>query len=126
MFYFLVWSIGKHGPTKCLIDKLRPLLHRHNVSAYFCGHDHSLQHISDTFEGSKVEHFVNGAGNFIEMSKRNIDKIPADSLKYNYRSWNLIYSGGFALVKANKQNMKLHFISAGGDELYTTTIYPRI
>ncbi len=108
-----------------MIDKLRPLLHKYNVSAYFCGHDHSLQHISDTYEGSKVEHFVNGAGNFIEMSKRNKNKIPNNSLKYNYRSWNLIYSGGFALLKADEQKMTLSFISAAGDELYSTTIYPR-
>lgn len=38
-----MYSIAEHGPTGCLIDRLRPMLHQYNVTAYLCGHDHNLQ-----------------------------------------------------------------------------------
>lgn len=41
--HFPVWSVAEHGPTQCLVEKLRPILHQNKVSAYFCGHDHNLQ-----------------------------------------------------------------------------------
>ena len=41
--HFPVYSIAEHGPTKCLVDRLQPLLHQYKATAYFCGHDHNLQ-----------------------------------------------------------------------------------
>jgi hypothetical protein len=32
-----VFSVAEHGPNKCLIENLRPLLHKYNVTAYLAG-----------------------------------------------------------------------------------------
>ena len=59
-----MWSVAEHGLTDTLIQKLKPLLEKYNVTAYMCGHDHNLQHITD----SGVQYYVTGAGHLIDPS----------------------------------------------------------
>lgn len=64
---FVVWSVAEHGPTEILVQRLRPLLMKYNVTAYFCGHDHNAQHIHES--GSSVEYFVTGAAHKTDPSE---------------------------------------------------------
>ena len=80
--HFPVWSVAEHGPTDCLIKKLRPLLHKYNVSAYLSGHDHDLQHLSDTYLDTTVEYIVSAASYFVENSTAHFSSVPPNSLKF--------------------------------------------
>ena len=64
---FVVWSVAEHGPTDTLVRKLKPLLEKYNVTAYMCGHDHNLQHITD----AGIQYYVTGAGHLIDPSMRH-------------------------------------------------------
>jgi tartrate-resistant acid phosphatase type 5 len=41
-----VFSGGKHGSSRVLVEGLKPLIDRFGVRAYLNGHDHDLQHIA--------------------------------------------------------------------------------
>jgi len=68
-----VWSVAEHGPTDTLVQRLRPLLIQYNVTAYFCGHDHTMQHLRE--ENSTVEYFVTGAGHETDPSEAHLVNI---------------------------------------------------
>lgn len=48
------------------------MLIKYNANAYFCGHDHDMQHIHE--DNSTVEYFLSGAGHETEDSDDN--KVP--------------------------------------------------
>lgn len=123
--HFPVWSIAEHGPTKCLVDKLRPLLHKYKVSGYLSGHDHNLQHIAETYMDTKVDYILSGAANFIDNSTSHINDIPKDSLKFHYGDASGVVNGGFCLFKATNDNLTVTYFESTGLELYQTYIYPR-
>lgn len=124
--HFPVWSIAEHGPTKCLVDKLRPLLHKYQVSAYMCGHDHNLQHIQDTAFNQTVDYLLSGASNFVDNSTAHMKSLPdSASLKFHWADSKFMANGGFGLTKINNQNMTFTFYETDGKELYQTVIYPR-
>ena len=62
-----VWSVGHHGPTDVLVEKLNPMLVKYKVAAYFSGHDHDMQHLND----SGVQYFLSGAGHLVESSQKH-------------------------------------------------------
>jgi len=44
-----------------LLQKLLPIMERHKVDVYVCGHDHNLQHLRDV-DGDSLDFVVSGAG----------------------------------------------------------------
>ncbi|CAD5111450.1 DgyrCDS759, partial [Dimorphilus gyrociliatus] len=98
--HFPMYSIAEHGPTKCLIDKLEPLFIKYQVSAYFCGHDHNLQHL----RVGNIDYLLSGASNFIDTGTQHKDSVPNGSLKFHWADQFAL--GGFGIVQTNKEEMK--------------------
>ncbi|CAF5167367.1 unnamed protein product, partial [Rotaria magnacalcarata] len=121
--HFPVYSVAEHGPTKCLVDRLRPLLHQYRVTAYLCGHDHNLQHLADDADGIHMDYFVVGAGNIVQNNHDHAGDVPAGSLKYFWGG--AIVLGGFGLIEVNSTQMTFSFIEHSEKTLYQTTLNPR-
>jgi len=97
---------GAHGDQPELIERVLPLLHKYKVAAYFCGHDHDLQHLK---EGA-VNFFVSGGGS----EHRPDHETP--------RTQFVRPSSGFMAVSLTKEKMQVRLIDNLGSLLYTTTV----
>ncbi|XP_036404913.1 tartrate-resistant acid phosphatase type 5a [Megalops cyprinoides] len=117
--HYPVWSVSEHGPTECLLKRLRPLLVKHKATAFFCGHDHNLQYLKE----SGVGYVVSGAGNFMEADMRHRNQVPRGSLKFFAGQESTM--GGFAHVEVTKKQMVITFFQARGTSLYRTTLSKR-
>ncbi|XP_034045018.1 tartrate-resistant acid phosphatase type 5a [Thalassophryne amazonica] len=117
--HYPVWSVSEHGPTDCLLQRLRPLLLKYDATAYFCGHDHNLQFL----EESGVGYVVSGAGNFVDPDIRHWNHVPKDSLKFFTGKASTL--GGFVHAEVTKNNMVVTFFQARGTSLYRTVLPQR-
>ncbi|XP_072776101.1 tartrate-resistant acid phosphatase type 5 [Taeniopygia guttata] len=117
--HYPLWSVGKHGPTGCLLRLLRPLLRRHRVSAYLCGHDHNLQYL----EEGGVGYVLSGAGNFMEDSRPHAGSVPPGALRFFFGS--PASPGGFAHVRLEPSAATVTFLEATGRVLHRVTLPPR-
>ncbi|XP_023572965.1 tartrate-resistant acid phosphatase type 5 isoform X2 [Octodon degus] len=115
--HYPVWSIAEHGPTRCLVKHLRPLLVTYGVTAYLCGHDHNLQYLQDE---KGVGYVLSGAGNFMDPSVRHQRKVPNGYLRFHYGSEDSL--GGFAYVEIGAKEMTVTYIEASGKSLFKTSL----
>ncbi|NWT13228.1 PPA5 phosphatase, partial [Vireo altiloquus] len=109
----------QHGPTPCLLRLLRPLLRRHRVTAYLCGHDHNLQYL----EEGGVGYVLSGAGNFMEDSRPHEGSVPPGSLRFFYGT--PTSPGGFAHLRLEPGAVTVTFLEATGRVLHRVTLPPR-
>ncbi|XP_008278160.1 tartrate-resistant acid phosphatase type 5a isoform X2 [Stegastes partitus] len=117
--HYPVWSVSKHGPTDCLLQRLHPLLVKYKATAYLCGHDHNLQYI----EESDVGYVVSGAGNFLDPDIRHWSHVPKGSVKFFTGQASTL--GGFVHAEVNKNKMIVTFFQATGTSLYRTVLSQR-
>ena len=54
-----VFSYGKHGNERAMIERVRPLLEKYGVDVYVCGHDHDRQLLAPV---NGVTYVVSGTG----------------------------------------------------------------
>lgn len=121
--HYPVISAGLHGPTLALERRLMPMLHKNQVTAYFSGHDHNLQHLERKNRWSTVSYFVSGAANFIEVSMKHEGDIPRDVLKFHWAK--KLALGGFGHVRVTDKVMTFGFYESIGKKLYEHTMLPR-
>lgn len=101
-------SIGQHGDTKELKDKLIPILKENNVDLYINGHDHCLQHISD--KHSPIQFLTSGGGS--QAWRGTAHGIDPKEMKFYYDGQ------GFMSVKINRNEMNIVFYDVFGHVLH--------
>jgi tartrate-resistant acid phosphatase type 5 len=103
-----VYSGGKHKSTKELLELLKPLLEKHKVNTYICGHDHDIQYLKD--KKSDVNYFVSGAGSELRKTGTIPETIFSESIN------------AFFAVKIYDNKMTGQFIDYRGNVLFETEI----
>jgi len=99
-------AAGAHGDTKELVAEVLPLLEKYGVQAYFCGHDHVLQHLVH----GKVNFFVCGGG----ATHRTVKERP--DVRFGAGS------AGFLTMTLTAAEAQAAYIDDKGKELYRTSI----
>jgi acid phosphatase len=101
-----VRSGGRHGGSPALAQTLEPLLERHGVQVYLCGHDHALQHITI----GATHHICSGAG----ASAGSVVAVQGTRFAAS--------QPGFAVFTLENGALRMGFRGAGGETLYETSI----
>ena len=115
-----IYTVGNHGGGRRRLGDLDPILREGGVSAYICGHDHCLYHISH--EGV---HYVCSGGGSEELSRFTGDpevhgcvfegcSDPANPLA-PYPRWHQFYGrSGFAAFEVGGDRIGFRFIDRDG------------
>jgi tartrate-resistant acid phosphatase type 5 len=91
-----------------LIEKLLPVLEKHDVDIYLNGHDHNLQELKPI---GSLHFFVNGGG-----GAGLYDFNPYDKSVYKRKA------NGFTVLEADQNHIKISFVGIDGKELYHNTL----
>lgn len=103
-----LYSAGiMHGDQEDMIEIFEPLFQKYSVHAYFCGHEHDLQHLK--FSGP-THYFVSGAGSEVRRSgfRDKFEFAEGDN--------------GFAEVVLDADLMQVNMINSKEQNIYSTSI----
>jgi acid phosphatase len=95
-----------HGDQPDLIENLLPILKEHQVQAYFCGHDHNLQHLT----AGDVHLFVSGGGS---------EHLPTHVTLHTEFDQS---ASGFMAVSLRRDEMKVRVIKDSGSRIYEAAL----
>jgi hypothetical protein len=95
----------KHGNTKEMISRIKPLLEQYNAQLYICGHDHDFQHLRE--RGRNVDYIVTGTGSETRPSSSNEMSLFSKS------------EPGFSVVSLKADSLRICFIGANGNIVYS-------
>jgi len=97
---------GEHGDAQDLNVHLKPLLEKHGVQAYICGHDHDMQHIVR----GNVHYILTGCGSAV----RPVEKVEGTRFALS--------RSGFSLYRVGPETMTLEFVDYMGEHVYKAEI----
>ena len=89
-----------------LQKRLLPILERHNVNMYICGHIHNFQHIRP--EGSKIDFIVNSAAS---LSRTKVGDVEGTVFTSG--------EAGFSILRCDKDHIQLDMISPEGKSIHS-------
>ena len=98
-----IFSTGHHGDTPKVKERILPILKKHRVPVYFCGHDHDLQHLR--VDG--VDFVVTGAAGQTRNSPRPADGLFRETMK-----------AGFVSVSIGLDSLHCRYFDGAGNLLY--------
>ncbi|GFS32313.1 purple acid phosphatase 17 [Actinidia rufa] len=101
-------SIGHHGDTEELVQRLLPILQANGVDFYMNGHDHCLEHISDT--KSPIQFLTSGAGS--KAWRGDVKGLNREGLKFFYDGQ------GFMSVQLTQTESAIVFYDVSGNVLH--------
>ena len=87
--------------------RLDPILRKHKVDMYICGHIHNFQHVR--VAGSDIDYITNSAGSLARKVK------PIEGTVF------CSPEPGFSIVSASKKTLELRMIDKKGNVLHTVT-----
>lgn len=101
-------SVGHHGDTHELVERLLPILQAHDVDFYINGHDHCLEHMVDI--DSSIQLFTSGAGSKAWRG---------DTKALNRKDLSFFHDGqGFMSVQLTQTDARIAFYDVFGNALH--------
>eukprot|EP01004_Peranema_trichophorum_P005434 NODE_4294_length_1192_cov_42.990645_g3789_i0.p1 GENE.NODE_4294_length_1192_cov_42.990645_g3789_i0~~NODE_4294_length_1192_cov_42.990645_g3789_i0.p1 ORF type:complete len:327 (+),score=50.53 NODE_4294_length_1192_cov_42.990645_g3789_i0:39-1019(+) len=115
--HYPVWSICEHGPTKYLVDNVKPLLEKYHVSAYLAGHDHCAEYLVDPNDSAQIQYHGVGAAHGCDDSTAHSSAVPQGSLKFHWAEG--ATRGAYASVSFDSTGLVVKHMSDDGTVLFT-------